>query len=173
MSSPSIVRVAGPKDYDEVWRLLMASYAENALFTLAEDKVRWFLNRIIYPETIPPDDTGTRGVIGVIGPVGDLEGLVFITIGTYWYTYDKNLEEYMVYVDSRHRRSEHAKALVKWMASQVEATGLPLVTGILSTHRTEAKCRLYQRMMPKMGEFFVVFPKSSQSSIPALSMVSS
>lgn len=171
MSSPSTVRVAGAKDYDEVWRLLMESHGENALFPLAEDKVRWFVMRVIFPERITPDDAGVRGVIGVIGPIGALEGLVFLTIGTYWYSHAKHIEEFMVYVDSRHRRSEHAKALVGWMKSQVELTGLPLVTGIMSTTRTEAKVRLYERMLPKIGAFFYLGPKGSM--VPALSTASS
>lgn len=169
MSTPSTVRVAGAQDFDEVWRLLMESHQENALFPLAEDKVRWFVNRAIYPETIPPEDVGIRGVIGVIGPVGAVEGLVFLTIGSYWYSHEKHLEEFMVFVDPRHRRSEHAKALVSWMKLQVELTGLPLMTGIMSTSRTEAKCRLYQRMMPKVGEFFFVAPKGSQTSLACVS----
>lgn len=173
MSSPSVVRIAGSSDFDEVWRLLLESHGENALFPLAPDKVKWFVDRVIYPETIPPEDTGTRGIIGVIGPPKALEGLVFLTIGCYWYTYAKNIDEFMVFVDPRHRRSEHAKALVGWMKNQVELTGLPLVTGIMSTKRTEAKCRLYQRLMPKVGEFFLVTPKSGMVNIPALSIASS
>ena len=159
LNCPSLVRVAGGADYDEVWRLLMASHEENGLFPLAEDKVRWFVNRTIHPETIPPHDTGVRGIIGVIGEVGGaLEGLVFLTIGEFWYSQAKHIEEYTVFVDPNHRRSGHAQALLKWMKSQVELTGLPLMTGIMSNHRTEAKCRLYQRQMPKIGEFYFVRP---------------
>jgi len=155
----SVVRIAGPQDYDEVWRLLMASHAENGIFPLDEDKVRWFVNRIIYPETISLNDTGTRGVAGVIGPVQALEGIVLIVIGTFWYSGAKHLEEMTLFVDPNHRRSGHAVALLNWMKAQVQATGLPLMTGILSNHRTEAKCRLYQRQMPKLGEFYFVTPE--------------
>jgi GNAT superfamily N-acetyltransferase len=172
MSSPSIVRIAGPKDYDEVWRLLMLSHDENAIFPLAEDKVRWFVGRALYPESIPPDDTGFRGVIGVIGPVGSLEGLVFLTVSSYWYTHAKNVEELMIFVDPGHRISDHAKALIAFMKTQVELTGIPLVTGVMSAHRTQAKCRLYQRMLPKIGEFFYMAPKGSIVP-PALCAVSS
>ncbi len=172
MSSPSIVRIAGPKDFDEVWRLLMESHKENSLFPLAPEKVRWLVNRVIYPETIHPNDTGIRGIIGVIGPIGALEGLVLLTVGSFWYSDAQHIEEYLALVDIRHRRSGHAKALVFFMKEQVRLTGLPLLTGIMSTIRTEAKCRLYQRMLPKIGEFFFVTPKGSTMS-PALSMASS
>jgi hypothetical protein len=55
--------------------------------------------------------------------------------------------------------------LVQWMKDQVEATQLPLVTGIISNHRTEAKCRLYRQMLPKIGEFFYLSPKGSSVAV--------
>ncbi len=155
MSSESIVRIANQKDFTEIWRLFRESHAENALFPLAEDKVNWFLHRLLNPELIPADDVNVRGVIGVIGEVGNLEGMALLTVGSQWYTRAHFLEEYMVFSDPRHRRSGHARALVDWMKKQSENTGLPLLTGILSTKRTEAKCRLYQRMLPKAGEYFL------------------
>jgi GNAT superfamily N-acetyltransferase len=158
MTSASSVRIAGPDDYQEIWRLLLQGHNENGIFTLSPRKVAWFLTRALLPETIPPGDTSTRGVIGVIGEVGALEALVFVTIGEYWYSDDKFIEEFLVYVDPEHRRSGHADALLKWMKKQVELTGLPLMTGIVSNHRTEAKCRLYRRNLPKAGEFFYLAP---------------
>jgi len=100
----------------------------------------------------------------VIGPEHALEGLVLLVTGCFWYSEDQHLEEYMIYVDPQHRRSSHAKALVQFMKDQVELTKLPLLTGVQSTTRTEAKCRLYQRMLPKIGEFFFVTPKLSMAS---------
>lgn len=161
MTSPSIVRLATAEDAQEIWRLFLQGHKENGIFTLAPDKVTWFLSRVLCPETIPLGDTGPRGVIGVIGKVGSLEGLVFLTIGQYWYSNDFHLEEYIIYTDPEHRRSHHVQALVEWMKNQVDITGLPLVTGIISNIRTEAKCRLYRRMLPKIGEFFYLGPKGS------------
>lgn len=167
MPCQSIVRSAVPADYQEIWRLFLQGHRENGLFSLAPEKVQWFMNRVLHPETIPPGDTGVRGAIGVIGVPGQLEGLVFVTIGTYWYSYDKHIEEFIVYVDPECRRSDHAQSLIQWMKDQVEITGLPLMTGIISNERTEAKCRLYRRMLPKIGEFFFLGPKGS-SGAPAL-----
>ena len=92
----SIVRAARPEDRQEIWRLFLQGHRENGLFQLAPEKVDWVLTRILHPELIPADDAGLRGVIGVIGHVGSLEGLVLITIGTYWYSHDKHLEEFLV-----------------------------------------------------------------------------
>src|SRR6516162_8089071 len=159
--SPSVVRLATPQDASEIARLLMNLQNENSIFPPDPEKVSWLLGRVLYPERIPPGDVGTRGVIGVIGPVGALEALVFLIIGSFWYSNQYHLEELAVFVEPEYRKSSHAKALVKWMKGQVEITGLPLFTGIISNHRTEAKCRLYRRMLPKVGEFFMLNPKGS------------
>lgn len=172
MPCASNVRTATAADQKEVWRLFLQGHRENGLFSLSPEKVQWFMNRAMFPEIIPPGDTGVRGAIGVIGAPGALEGLVFVTIGSYWYSDDKHLEEFIVYVDPECRKSNHAVALVQWMKDQVEITGLPLMTGIISNERTEAKCRMYRRMLPKIGEFFFLGPKGSNST-PALIAASS
>lgn len=159
MTCPSIVRIAGPEDHQEIWRLFLMGHKENGLFSLSPAKIEWFLNRMLFPERIPPGDTGTRGVIGVIGPANALEALVVVTIGEFWYSDQKHIEEFIVYVDPECRQSGHAKALLVWMQEQVEQTKLPLITGVISNERTEAKCRLYRRTFPKIGEFFFVSPK--------------
>jgi len=169
VTSPSTVRLATGADHQECWRLFLMGHKENGLFPLAADKVEFFIQRALNPQYIQLGDTGPRGAIGVIGPVGSLEGIVFVTISNFWYTHAKNLDEFIVYVDPEHRHSNHAHALVQWMKDQVEITGLPLMTGIISNHRTEAKCRLYRRMLPKIGEFFWFGPKGSSPSLVAAS----
>ncbi len=164
-NAPSVVRLALPDDAHEIWRLFLQGHKENGLFTLAPEKVTWFLSRALCPETIPLGDTGPRCVIGVIGSVGSLEGLIFLTITQQWYSNQYHMEEWMVYTDPEHRRSHHAEALVQWMKDQVEIQQMPLLTGIISNIRTEAKCRLYRRMLPKAGEFFVLTPKGSSLSV--------
>ena len=170
MTSVSTVRVAVPEDEHELWRLFLMAHKENGLFPLSPPKVQWFMGRCLWPGHIPAYDTGPRGVIGVIGDIGFLEGFAFLTIGEFWFSESKHLEEFVVFVDPEHRRSDHAKALVSWMKEQSDETGLPLITGIISTHRTEAKCRLYGRMLPKVGEFFAYFgPKGSGALATAAS----
>lgn len=167
MTCPSHVRVAAAADHTEIWRLFLQGHRENGQFNLAPEKVEYFLSRALFPQAIPEWDTGPRGAIGVIGEVGRLEALVFVTIGTYWYSHDRHLEEFLVFVDPECRRSNHARALVDWMKLQSDRTGLPLVTGIISNERTEAKCRLYRRLVPKVGEFFLYGGKGSVHSSTA------
>lgn len=169
MTCPSIVRIAKPEDHQEVWRLFLQGYRENAMFPIAPDKVDWMINRALAPDMIAEWDNGLRGAIGVIGPVGALEALVFVALGEYWYTRRKHIEEFIVYVDPECRRSHHVDALHAWMQEQVEKTNLPLITGILSTERTEAKCRLYRRHFAKVGEFFYLGPKGAMPAVVAMS----
>lgn len=155
MTTPSVVRIATPFDRDECWRLFLQGHQENGLFTLAPEKVDYVLYRCLFANAIPATDFGLRGVIGVIGEPGALEALALVTIGEYWYTQDKHLEEMLVYVDPACRKSRHARALIAWMKQQAELTGIPLLTGIVSHERTKSKCALYGRMLPKVGEFFL------------------
>lgn len=155
MTCPSIVRLAKPEDRQDVWRLFLQAFNENAQYSLAPEKVDVFLSRALNPDMIAPWDTGPRGAIGVIGDVGRLEGLAMLFISSHWYTHDRQLEEHLVYVDPECRRSFHARALIKWMKDQSDRTGLPLMTGVISTERTKAKVELYGRMLPKVGEFYL------------------
>lgn len=155
MTCASAVRIAGPDDRQEIWRLFLQSHRENGQFTLAPEKVDWLLHRTLVPQAISPNDIGPRGVIGVIGAVGALEALSMLIIDSYWYTDDKHLSEYLVFVDPECRKSGHAKAMIEWMKHESDVIGLPLVTGIISNIRTEAKVRLYRRMLPPIGAFFM------------------
>lgn len=155
MSCPSMVRIAKPDDRPEIWRLFLSGHRENGQFSLAPEKVDFFLSRALHPEMIPPWDTGPRGAVGVIGDVGKLEGLVMLFISSFWYSNDRHLEEHLIYVDPECRRSFHARAMIRWMKEQADMTGLPLMTGVISTHRTQEKVNLYGRMLPKVGEFFL------------------
>ena len=162
MSCPSIVRLATPNDATELWRLTLQANKENALRTLAPERINWMMNRALYPELIPLGDMGPRGVIGVIGQEGALEGLVFLLIGQFWYSNEKHLEELIVFVDPMHRRSHHAKAMIRWMKQQVDYTGLPLLTGVLSRENVDRKLALYKRLLgDPIGAFFFVTPKGT------------
>lgn len=158
MVAQSIVRYARPEDRQEIWRLFLHAHRENGMFSLAPEKVDWFLNRALFPGLIPNWDTGIRGAVGVIGDVGELEALVLVCLGSMWYSNDRYLEEYIIFVDPECRRSFHARALIRWLKGRSEQTRLPLLTGPVSNIRTEAKISLYSRMLPKAGEYFVYRP---------------
>lgn len=154
MPSNSVVRIAGPDDFQECFRLFLQAHKDNGLFILAPDKIQWFLHRFLNPNLIAEDDPGIRGIIGVIGPPGALEAVCGICISDLWYTHEKHLADFLVFVDPEARHSDHAQALLAWMKRQSDLIGLPLMSGVVSTKRTEAKCRLYKRTLPKIGEYY-------------------
>lgn len=155
MTSPSIVRPAVPGDEREIWRLLNLLHDENAMFSISPTKVQFYLDRLLRPHTIAPDDTGPRGFIGVIGPVDALEGCIMLTVGSVWYSEDWTLDEHLNFVDPVHRASNHAKALISFAKDCADKIGIRLVIGVLSTKRTAAKVRLYERLLTPAGAFFV------------------
>ena len=150
------VRTAGPADESEVLRLLMLANAENAIMPSDSQRVYHVVWRFLNGHLIPPDDTGMRGQFGVIGKVGRLEGVIMVGIGQFWYSNAKHLEEFLVFVDPDYRQGQwrHGIALIDWAKALVRRTGLPLISGILSNNRTEAKVRLYKRQLPQIGAYF-------------------
>jgi GNAT superfamily N-acetyltransferase len=163
VKSSSVVRTAGPEDYDEIWRLFRLLWEENGLFAICETKVDYYIKRLLSPDTITPDDTGPRGFIGVIGPVGALEGCIMMTIGSYWYTEDWTLDELLNFVDPAHRSSDHAKALIRFAKDCADKISVRLVIGIMSTKRTAAKMRLYDRQLTQCGGFYMYPPPDGVS----------
>lgn len=150
----SKVRVAKPYDAPEIWRLFLQTHRENGLFKLSPAKVTSLLDRALHPEVIPDWDTNPRAQIGVIGPPGRLEAVVFLLIASFWYSEELHLEELLVYVDPECRTSGHATACLEWMKGLADELKIPLLTGIISKDRTAAKIRLYDRKLPRIGAFY-------------------
>lgn len=155
MTSPSVVRPAVVEDRREVWRLFRLLHSENGLFPICDKKVDYYIDRCLHPEEISRGDLGPRGFIGVIGPVGALEGVIMMTVGTHWYSEEWSLDEHLNFVDPAHRSSNHAKALINFAKHSADKIGIRLVIGVLSTKRTAAKVRLYERLMTPAGAFFL------------------
>lgn len=147
MTSESIVRLADPRDEDGLMELLRELYSENAIFKIDEDCVRSYLHRAFRNES---------AMIGVIGAPGHIEGALYLVIGQFWYTREKHLEEFFNYVRPEHRRSKHAQSLLAWAKGLSNET-LPLVIGVISNKRTEAKIKLYERQFGKQAGAFFVF----------------
>lgn len=155
MTSPSIVRGAGHADAPEIWRLFRLLHSENAIFAISERKVQYYIDRLLHPEAIEADDTGPRGFIGVIGKPGALEACIMLTVGSVWYSDEWNLDEHLNFVDPAHRASNHSKALISYAKHCADKIGVKLLIGVLSTKRTAAKVRLYERLLTPAGAFFV------------------
>lgn len=169
-TTPSTIRKATAFDAPEIWRLFLQLHRENGLFTLDPGKVTGFMDRAIHPERIPTWDTGPRAQIGVIGPQGRLEAVAFVLISTFWYSSEFHLEELLVYVDPECRKSRHAIACIAWMKGLSDQLQIPLLTGIISKERTASKIRLYDRMLPRIGAFYM-YPKDDVELIKPASVM--
>ncbi len=162
--TPSVIRKAIPMDAPEIWRLFLQTHRENGLFKLAPQKVTGFMDRALHPERISSQDTGPRAQIGVIGYPGRLEAVVFVLLSSFWYSEEIHLEELLVYVDPECRVSNHASACIDWMKALSDKLNVPLLTGIISKHRTAAKIRLYDRKLPRIGAFYY-YPLEESSEL--------
>jgi hypothetical protein len=159
MSSISSVRAAIPEDKMEIWRLFRLCHAENGMLPMSERKVDYHIDRLLNPGNITADDFGPRGIIGVIGN-RILEGAIMLGFGSPWYSDEINMDEYLNFVDPLHRNSNHAKTLIsyaKHMVDQIRVAhkDFKLMIGVLSTKRTAAKVRLYERQLTPAGAFFI------------------
>jgi len=100
-----------------------------------------------------------RGLLGIIGNTGEkLEGAVLLRVGSMWYSDDEVLEEKAIFIDSKYRSAKggRARRLCEFSKHVADNLGIPLIIGVLSNHRTEAKVRLYERQFGKpSGAFFL------------------
>lgn len=154
---PTKVRIAEAGDMAAILTLCRQLAGENALFEMNEEKVTAVVERAVIGYIDPK--TGQRsqdGLVGVIGRMGELEGMMMLKIGQFWYTDALHLEEIFSFVPPRYRRSDNAKKLIEWAKKMSDECGAPLFVGITSTIRTEAKVRLYRRMLGTwLGCFFI------------------
>lgn len=150
MTSQSIVRSAEPGDDMSILALMHQVHQEAGLFPIDVDSALSGIRNGIARKA---------ALIGVIGPVGSVEGAIYLSIQRMWYASDVNgtfINELFLIVDPQHRKSSHAKALMQFAKAAANRLSMKLVIGTASNGRTEAKVRLYRRQFPhKIGEFFI------------------
>ena len=108
------------------------------------------------------------GIVGVIGEPHDLKAALFAVIEPVWYSDDFVLTEYFNYVRPDARRSTYATDLLAYGKRCAEDLGIDFFCGVYSTVRTEAKCRLYRRVM---GEFYRYRPQGEVTARTPLARV--
>ena len=143
------VRVGQPSDVDDVMKLALMGSAENGFVNpnplkILED-VWCALNK-------------DRGIVGIIGAPGSPEGAVLLRIWPLWYSDDQIIEERAIYVHPDHRAAAGGRAtrLCEFSKMVSDQLGIPLLIGVLSNMRTDAKVRLYERHFgTQAGSFFL------------------
>jgi len=75
-----------------------------------------------------------------------------------WYSDAQVLEERAIFIhpDYRSAKGGRARRWCEFSKRTADGLGIPLIIGVLSNHRTEAKVRLYERQFGKpSGAFFL------------------
>jgi GNAT superfamily N-acetyltransferase len=107
-----------------------------------------------------------HGVTGIIGPVGGpLEAGILLRIDTMNYSSEPVLCERAVFVhpDFRQAKGGRASRLCEFAKNAAEQLGMPLLIGMLSSDRTDAKIRLYERHFgPPAGAYWLYGAKTGQ-----------
>lgn len=140
---------------------LRVMHEENGLFALAEDRVRDLI-RLAVDDRAP---LTKRPIIGVIGPPGDIEATICLMLTQLYYTDEFHLADLWNFIRKDCRKKMHIVALLKFAKECSDNVGVPLMSGVVSNTRTEAKVRLYQKHFgPCSGAFFVYRPKDQNNS---------
>lgn len=153
------IRPALPSDIDGLMDMCRVMFDENGIGPQMDEGA--VLAEIT--TAITRSMTGKpRGFLGVIGDEGKIEGSLFLVTGCVWYNPSYLwLEDRWVFVLPEHRKSKpgqtsNAVELVKCAEYISQSLGLPLMIGILNNTRTEAKVRLYRRILGEpAGAFFL------------------
>jgi len=144
------VRVAVPEEVHAIMDLALSACEENGFVNPNPKKLL---------AEIWPALNRERGLIGVIGePNGKVEGAVLLRVGTMWYSDAEVLEEKAIFIDPDFRSAKggRARKLCEFSKQAADSLGIPLIIGVLSNRRTEAKVRLYERQFGKpSGAFFL------------------
>lgn len=143
-----VVRYAVPADYPQIISMSEDLHAENGHgsidYDIAELAIMDAINR-------------KRAIIGIIGPVGGIQGIVFLRFASFWHSRDVFLEEMFLYVPPEFRKTSNAKALLMFAKNAADQLDVPLMIGVMSNERTKAKLRLYEKHLGEnVGGYFFV-----------------
>lgn len=143
------IRVAQPEDIHELMDVAMSACSENGFINPNVNKL---LEQIWSAVNLD------NGIVGAIGEPGKIEGAVLLRLTDMWYSDDKVLEEKGIFILPQFRvaKGGRARRLCEFAKRAAEMLDVPLLIGVLSNDRTEAKVRLYERQFGKpTGAFFL------------------
>jgi hypothetical protein len=149
MNDDVSIRLATEDEVDDVMQLAMLAAEENGFLDA---------NAVLLLETVYPSLQMNRGLCGVIGEPGKLEAFVVLRIGTMYYSPQLCVEEKVVYVhpDFRAAKGGRARKLCEFSKHVADTLNLPLLIGICSSSRTQAKVKLYERIFgPPAGAYWL------------------
>ena len=144
------IRLGTPEDADAMLDLALRAWEENGIKGVNPEKMLGMIKPALYL---------WQWLVGIIGePRGKIEGAVLLRTSQMWYSDEWMLEEKAIFVDPEFRSAKggRARKLCEFSKKVADDLGIPLIIGVLSNHRTEAKVRLYERQFgPPAGAFFL------------------
>lgn len=144
------IRIANPNDEEAMLDLALRAWEENGIKNVNPEKMLGMIKPALYL---------WQGLCGIIGEPGKrIEGAVLLRTSQLWYSDDWILEEKAIFVDPEFRNAKggRARRLCEFSKRVADGLGIPLLIGVLSNHRTEAKVKLYERQFGSpAGAFFL------------------
>lgn len=154
--NPFGVAMAKPGDEEDIFDLLMLLHDENGLYTVDPAKVR---------EVIRLGTARQGGMIGIIRGPERIEASIGLVLSQLWYTDAWQLSERWWFVHPEHRRTTHAKNLLRFAKWCSDNMNVPLMVGVVANDRTEAKVRLVGRQIGHVGGFFLHDPRRARQAL--------
>jgi hypothetical protein len=155
MSEELTIRLATPADVHDIMSLALSACDENGFVDPNPEKLL---------AEIWPALNRDHGLVGMIGKEGGKpEGAILLRIGTMWYSDNQVLEEKAIFIHPEYRSAKggRARKLCEFSKQVSDSLGIPLIIGVLSDNRTEAKVRLYERQFGKpSGAYFLYNAKT-------------
>lgn len=156
VTTEPLVRTAQPDDEDGIMTLAKMIHQEIGMFELNEQKVR---------DTVRPLLHKHFGIIGVVGTKDNLEAMILLRIANNWYSDTPFLEEMSVFVRPEYRNATVSRVhkLIEFAKKAADGLDLPLMIGVLSNQRTNAKVELYEKHFGHpAGAFFIYGASTGQ-----------
>jgi hypothetical protein len=162
MSEDIGVRIGGPEDIHPMMELALQACEENGFVDPNPQKLL---------AEIWPALNLDHGLVGIIQDGGgQLEGAILLRVGPMWYSDANVLEERAIFIhpEFRNAKGGRARRLCEFSKRAADTLEVPLMIGVLSNHRTEAKVRLYERQFGKpSGAFFLYNARTGTQRVAA------
>jgi len=140
------VQLAQPHMAEEITDVLLEGRDEGFVFPPDREIVLEFVKSIM---------NKNGGLLGVIVGDSGIEGVIGVKLDKFWFADQWYLVDLFTFVHPEFRRSTRAKCLLAFAKKCAKEMNLPLLMGIMSNIRTEAKSRLYERQFDRAGNYFV------------------
>lgn len=138
------IRLAEPRDAEEIMRLIAEMHGEVGLFPLSAKSVA---------STVV--NTIETGFVLIAERGGEVAGSVGLAVDEPWYSETRVLRDLWVYVRPAHRRSRAADQLLRHAKETARLAGLTLILGVQGSPNLGRTARLYERHFTPFGMLFI------------------